>query len=222
MRHLRPAGRRSEALGGELVALRLVEVASHRVGGGRLDQLGSLDRAAVVVDPRPGPASRAEDAAGGQVDQRRRLPRDGREPLADGVESGHRGQQAHRVGHLGRVEDVVEAPPLDEASRIHDGHLVGDVRYDAEVVGDQDDGGVVLHLELGEQLHDLCLDRHVQRRGGLVGDEEGRAVDERHGDHDALPHAAGQLVGIAVRGFLGLRNVHLGQKVDRPLPGGGL
>ena len=36
----------------------------------------------------------------------------------------------------------------------------------------------------------------VERRGGLVGDQDVGAGDQHHGDHDALAHAAGDLVRI--------------------------
>ena len=48
-------------------------------------------------------------------------------------------------------------------------------------------------------VHDgehLLLDRHVERRGGFVGDQDVGARDQHHGDHDALAHAAGDLVRI--------------------------
>ena len=38
------------------------------------------------------------------------------------------------------------------------------------------------------------LDRHVQGGGRLIGDQQLRLAGERHGDHDALRHAAGQFV----------------------------
>ena len=53
-------------------------------------------------------------------------------------------------------------------------------------------------LEFSQQVEDLGLDRHVQRRGGLVGDQQFGTARQGHGDHGALPHAAGQFVGILV------------------------
>ena len=49
-------------------------------------------------------------------------------------------------------------------------------------------------LQLAEQVEDLRLDGDVERRGRLVGDQELGIAGERHGDHDALAHAAGELV----------------------------
>ena len=44
------------------------------------------------------------------------------------------------------------------------------------------------------EVEDLGLDRDVQRRGRLVGDEELRVAGEGHGDHHALAHPAAELV----------------------------
>ena len=46
---------------------------------------------------------------------------------------------------------------------------------------------------------DLRLDRHVERRRRLVGDQQRRAADQRHRDHRALPQAAGKLERVACR-----------------------
>ena len=47
-----------------------------------------------------------------------------------------------------------------------------------------------------DQIEDLGLDRDVERRRRLVGDQQLRLVGERHRDHHALAHAAGELVRI--------------------------
>ena len=46
--------------------------------------------------------------------------------------------------------------------------------------------------QAAQQVKDLRLDGHVQGRGGLVGDQQLRVAGQRHGDHDALAHAARQ------------------------------
>ena len=47
-----------------------------------------------------------------------------------------------------------------------------------------------------EELQDLVLDGHVERRRRLVGQQQLRLAGERDGDHRALAHAAGELVRI--------------------------
>ena len=49
-----------------------------------------------------------------------------------------------------------------------------------------------------EQLKDLRLHHHVERRGGLVGDHQRRMAGERQGDHHPLALPAGELVRVAM------------------------
>ena len=53
-------------------------------------------------------------------------------------------------------------------------------------------------------VEDLLLRRHVERRGRLVGDQQGRVERERRGDHDALALAARDLVRVDVVELLGI------------------
>ena len=69
-----------------------------------------------------------------------------------------------------------------------------------------------------EQLEDLRLHRHVERRRRLVGDEEVRLVGERHGDHHALALPAGKLVRIGAEPALGLADADLLQKLQHAHP----
>ena len=54
-------------------------------------------------------------------------------------------------------------------------------------------------LEVGEQVEDLRLDRHVERADRLVEHEDLRVERERAGDADALALPAGELVRVAGR-----------------------
>ena len=49
-------------------------------------------------------------------------------------------------------------------------------------------------LQLGKQAQDLRLHRDVERRRRLVGDQQLRLAQQRHGDHHALAQPAGKLV----------------------------
>ena len=51
-------------------------------------------------------------------------------------------------------------------------------------------------VQILEQLDDLRLDRDVERGGRLVGDQHVGLAQQRHGDHDALAHAAAELMRI--------------------------
>ena len=50
-----------------------------------------------------------------------------------------------------------------------------------------------------QQFEDLRLDRHVERRRRLVGDQHFRLQRQRHRDHRPLPHPAGELVRVVGR-----------------------
>ncbi len=74
-------------------------------------------------------------------------------------------------------------------------------------------------LEPLDQGQDLGLDRDVERRGGLVGDQELRVVDQRHRDHRPLAHPAGELVRVLVHAALRIGDPDQPQQLDRPPPG---
>ena len=75
------------------------------------------------------------------------------------------------------------------------------------------------HAALGHQVvHDrqhLHLHRDVERRGRLVGDQQIGAGDQHHRDHDALAHAAGDLVRIGVVDALRIADPHGLQHLER-------
>ena len=85
---------------------------------------------------------------------------------------------------------------LDRPTGVHHLHPVGDARDHAEVVGDQHDRRLQVLLDALHDVEDLRLDRDVERRRRLVGDEHVGLVGDRHRDHHPLAHAAGELVGI--------------------------
>ena len=58
------------------------------------------------------------------------------------------------------------------------------------------DGGAQIGVQLAQQVEDLRLDRHVQRRGRLVGQEQRGLVANPHRQHHPLAHTAGELVRI--------------------------
>jgi hypothetical protein len=66
-------------------------------------------------------------------------------------------------------------------------------------------------------MEDLGLDRHVERRGGLVGDQHRRVAGERQGDHHALPHPAGELERVVVHALPRPRDPHPLEQLHRAL-----
>ena len=94
-----------------------------------------------------------------------------------------------------RVEiDLVGGAQLHDAAEIHDRDPVGDVPDDTEVVGDEEIRQVEVLLERQQQVQDLRLYRDVERRDGLVANDELRAERECPRDADALTLTARELV----------------------------
>ena len=110
---------------------------------------------------------------------------------------------------MGRtLVDVGLAPDLDDLAEVHHGYAIGDVANEREVVRDEEVRQREVALQRLEQVDDLCADRHVERRDGLVEDDHLRVQRERAREADALPLPAGELVREAV--------AVLGAQADRP------
>ena len=86
---------------------------------------------------------------------------------------------------------------LHHLAEVHDDDPVRDVAHDTEVVGDEHVAEMELLLEVVEQVDDLGLDGDVERRDGLVEQDQLRVDRQRPGDPDPLPLAPGELVGEA-------------------------
>ena len=122
--------------------------------------------------------------------------------LPPGVREGHGRQERLGVGVPGPRVDLVAGALLDDLAEVHHRDPVGDVAHDRQVVGDEDVGEAELVLQHLEQVDDAGLDRHVERRHGLVEHDQLGLEGQRPGDADALALPAGELVGEAV-GVLG-------------------
>ncbi len=107
---------------------------------------------------------------------------------------------------LRRGEHLAHGALLHQVAVLHDGHTVGEAAHQLQVVGDEQHGHARLALEIGQQLQDLPAQRHVQRRGGLIGQQQARPAGQGHGDHGALALPARQLVGKAGGAARGLGN----------------
>jgi hypothetical protein len=109
-------------------------------------------------------------------------------PALIGIEPGDALEEPERVRMSRAVEELLRRPGLHEHAGVHHVHPLANPGDDAEVVRDHDQRRIPLDDELAEQREDLRLDRHVERRRRLVGDEELRLARERHRDHHALAH----------------------------------
>jgi hypothetical protein len=84
-------------------------------------------------------------------------------------------------------------------------------------VRDEDERRAGFTSDLLQQREDLRLHRDVEGGRRLVGDEQLGLGRERHGDHDALAHAAGELVRVVVDPTCGVLDVDALHRLDRHL-----
>ena len=90
-------------------------------------------------------------------------------------------------------------PNLDNPSEIHHGDALADVLDEPQIVRDEQVGQSELLLEIHQQVHDLSLHGHVERRDRLVEHQERWIEGQRSRQPDALPLAPAELARIAVQ-----------------------
>ena len=131
------------------------------------------------------------------------LPRQSLGQEATAVRMGHRTDQRLGVWMQGKRPERLRGPGLHHDAEVHDGDDVGDVPHDREVVRDQQQAEGEPARQVDEQVRHLRLRGRVERRQGLVEDQNGRLGRQRPSDGDPLPLPAAELVGIASRGTRG-------------------
>ena len=160
-----------------------------------LDEGGFLD-AAAVEGVR---AARVEAAARRRSRRVRHFARQrlGQRARAVGVRDG--GDECLGVRVERHRPELCRRRRLGDQTQVHDRDVVCDVADDGEVVRDEKKPQLELARERDQEIRDLRLCRRVQRRQGLVEDDDRRARCERPCDGDALPLAPGELVRLAAR-----------------------
>ena len=121
--------------------------------------------------------------------------------------AGQRLEQLARVRMLRRSEELLARRHLDDLAR----HTSPPTR--CAICATTPRSCVISSIAMplsrcspAQQVQHLRLDGDVERRRRLVGDQQIRLGGERHGDHDALLHAAGQLERIFAQAPRGIRD----------------
>ena len=144
---------------------------------------------------------------------------DGVEFGAFGLEGGNGFLERASVGMARILEEGFCRGGFNDATGIHDEDAVAEFCDKPEVVRDEDDCHAEFALELFNKLEDLRLNGDVEGGGGFVGDEDLGARDERHGNHDALAHAAGEFVRVLVDAVFGIADADGFERGDGALAG---
>jgi hypothetical protein len=164
-------------------------------------------------------AAHHEGARVGRREQSLRRAADRRKPAGpDLVDPGDAVDQRPRVRMARLHEHLPGASGLCNLSRVHHVQAIGEIRHHAEVVTDDDHRHPEVALQLTEEIEDLTLDADVERRRRLVCDQHARVAADRVRDHDALTHAARQLMGIRVELAGRVGDADEVEQLDHPVP----
>ena len=79
---------------------------------------------------------------------------------------------------------------------VHYDHAIGKASQQRRIVSNKDECCSKLLLEVAQQRDDLCLDRHVQRSGGLVGDHQFGPAGQRLRNGHAMQFSSTELMRI--------------------------
>ena len=88
--------------------------------------------------------------------------------------SGQRLEQSARIRVQGILEQRDDISLFHDLAGIHDLHVLGELRHDPKVMGNQQNRHTHLFLERLQQFQDLRLNSHIQSSGGLVGNQQVR------------------------------------------------
>ena len=109
---------------------------------------------------------------------------------------GHCGEQCLRIGVEGVCKQFIGFTELHHPAQVHDHDPVGNVAHHTQGVGDKQICQVIFLLHLLQQIDDLGLNGHIQGGNRFVADHHLGLEDERPGNANPLPLAAGEGVGI--------------------------
>jgi len=85
----------------------------------------------------------------------------------------------------GTLKEILRGSILHDASDVHHHDSIAEMSYQPQVVRDEQIRQSQLILYVQSQVHDLSLNRHVQRGCGFVSHDEGRV--QGHGASNAYP-----------------------------------
>ena len=153
------------------------------------------------------------------IEQAGRRSVDGRQFFTFHAQLRQCGKQGPGIGVLRVEEHFVGHADLYDLAAVHHRHPVRHVGNDAQVVGDVNDGHVLLFLQAADQVQDLGLNGHVKSGRRLVADQDLRTAGHGDGNDHALAHAAGELVRILFVAALRIGNAHRFQDAVDLFPG---
>ncbi len=99
------------------------------------------------------------------------------------------------------VQQGMRGSLRDDPAVVHDHDLIAQQLRLLHVMGGQDDG-LALRLDGLHQFPEAPTGLRVESGGGLIQEQDGRIIDQRHPQQQALQLAAGELLVVALEQFL--------------------
>ncbi len=103
---------------------------------------------------------------------------------------------------LRRAKDQPWRTALHELPLMQDCYPMTQGCHGEEIVRNVENGHIQFTVEAGKQTEDLRLGDGIKRTRGFISDQQSGAVQDRHGDDDALGLAHTQLRGPAPQEFI--------------------
>ena len=100
-------------------------------------------------------------------------------------------------------------------SAVHDQDAVSYFGDGAQVMGDEQHGGIFLLFDTDKFFQNLVLGDGIDGGGRLIGNQKLRLQGHGNADHDTLEHAAGKLVWVFFQNLFSVSDPHLFQNFQR-------
>ena len=96
------------------------------------------------------------------------------------------GQQSLRIGMARCLEQIGCLIALDHTPQIHHHHLARHMFHNSQIMADKHIGQFEVAAQLIQQIENLRLHRHIQRRCRLVANHNARFQNQRAGNGHTL------------------------------------
>ena len=130
-----------------------------------------------------------------QIRRVRHQTRNRRKPRHLFVQLWNGRKQALGVGMRRIVKYLLQISHFDNLPGIHDADCIARFHNDPQIMGNQEHCRVKFLFQPIDHLKDLRLNRYIQRRGGLIGNQKLWIAGQCNGNHHPLLHAAREADG---------------------------